>query len=221
MKAIKYCAAALLMQGAQGEQSFRPVVQSIGEGHMSYFDLQDALHEHDADHMSQGDLDSYYLFKGFIEEAIKLDKNAAELEKDPAMSLDNFKTHFKGTHNLITAPVHRVMQIQAHSGVSKRSEFMKEFRIVGALAHVMMDVPERLIHVQELDEKLMRFVLKKAWPLAHMDIMEENEDIDKDYEEMSDAYHAQDWEDMGKDLADISNILHEELVKKYGEKKVA
>merc|ERR1711998_260707 len=137
------------------------------------------------------------------------------------MKVHELELHFKGTHNLITAPVMRSMKIQDKSiGISKRSEHMKEFRIIGALAHVMMDVPERLIHVNDLNEKLLRYVLKKAWPLGRMDLMHQVVDVQEHYEDMSNSYHEQDWESMGVQLAEIAEALHDDLEDRVGKEEV-
>merc|ERR1712091_731370 len=107
------------------------------------YDLDDAMHDSGVDHMSQGDLDSYYLFKGFLEESIRLDENKDALLNNPDFDFKKMEPKFRATHNLITAPIRRIMMIQQkNSLLSKRSEFMKEFRIIGALAHVMMEVPD-------------------------------------------------------------------------------
>lgn len=148
--------------------------------------------------MGQGDIDSFYLFKGFVEESIKLDENRTELENDPAMKLDHLQTHFKGVHTMITIPIQRVMMIQDNDRLAKRTELMKEFKIVSAMSHVMSDVPERLIHVNDLNKRLMHFVLMKAWPLSTLDIMREVPEVTPFYRKMSEEYHRHNWEGVGQ-----------------------
>merc|ERR1711988_179748 len=97
---------------------------------------------------------------------IALDTNKTELESDPSMSLEHIEEHFKGVYNLITTPINRIFAIQKRTILTKRTEAMKEFKIVGVLGHVMTDVPERLIHVNHISSNLMHYVLLKAWPLT-------------------------------------------------------
>lgn len=178
---------------------------------MGYYDLNDAIEDSVIAHMSQGDIDSYYLYKGFIEQAIEQSEDAEDLKLLPDMKFDDsFEGNFVRTSHLIAIPVHRVMLIQSHAVRTKRTEEMKEFKIVTVLAHVMTDVPERLIHVNHLNKELMHFVLKSAWPLATIDIMHHVPAIMPHYEAMSDAYYDNDWEAMGKECAKIAHILHED-----------
>ena len=166
--------------------------------------------------MTQGDVDSYYLYKGFIEESIRLSENKTNLENDQNMKVESIERKFKGVQNLISRPVHRVMMIQRRM-VSKRTEQMKEFKIVGTLGEIFTDVPERLIHVNGIDEHLMHFVLMSAWPLTRMDIIHEVPGILSHYEALSDAYHDNDWELMGVEAAQIAHIIHEDQKKVRGE----
>ena len=120
---------------------------------------------------------------------------------------------------MISRPIHRVMKIQSKL-VSKRNELMKEFKIVSLLGEVMMDVPERLIHINRINKKVMQFVLEKAWPLEKMEILHNVPEILENYENFSDAYWDDDWEEMGIQLATIAQKLHEDQMKMWGEKYV-
>jgi len=97
---------------------------------------------------------------------------------------------------------------------------MKEFKIVSLLGEVMMDVPERLIHINRINKKVMQFVLEKAWPLEKMEILHNVPEILENYENFSDAYWDDDWEEMGIQLATIAQKLHEDQMKMWGEKYV-
>jgi len=101
--------------------------------------------------------------------------------------------------------------------VSKRTEIMKEFRIVGSLAEILTDVPERLIHVNNINEHLMRFVLMSAWPLTRIDVIHQIPEMVPHYEAFSDAYYDNDWEEMGIQMAKIARILHEDQKTVRGE----
>lgn len=137
MKSIKYLAAfAMLSKECFGEQLFdsKQTIKfnQVSEGqalsyqeesaltvnhpkvqfkHMGQYDLSDAVDDTFIDHMTQGDIDSYYLYKGFIEESIKLSENRTELEKDEELNVAPLESLFKGVQNLISRPVHRVMMI--------------------------------------------------------------------------------------------------------------
>ena len=190
-------------------------------GQLGDLDLGDAEDFTLLHHMGQGDLDSYWLFKGFVDEAIALDENRTELEKDEEMKLDHLETHFKGVHTMISMPIDRIMQIQHNPLLAKRTEAMKEFKIIGSMAHVFSDVPERLIHVNDLSKKLMRFVLMKAWPLSTLDILVEIPEITPYYRALTDNYLNHNWYGIGMQLAHIALILHEEQKKEIGEEEVA
>lgn len=174
-----------------------------------FYDLERAKDVNELDHLMQSDIDSYWLYKGFYEESIRLDANRTELEKDKELQFTDDYSTFKGVRNLIAKPMHRVMKVQSR-GVSKRNENMKEFKIVSALAGVMTDVPERLIHVNRISKKQMKFVLMKAWPLKKIDVMHQVPDIMDNYEALSDAYYDDDWEEMGIQGAKIALKLHED-----------
>ena len=147
---------------------------------------------------------------------MELDENSTTLESDPNLKLSLYENNFKGVKNLISRPIHRVMKIQSRI-VSKRTEVMKEFKIVLSLAEVLTDVPERLIHVNRISKELMRFVLMKAWPLKRMDVIHYVPDILENYEALSDAYYDDDWEEMGIQTARIAHKLHEDQKKVRGE----
>ena len=137
------------------------------------------------------------------------------------MTFDEHVEHnFKGTAHLIVYPIHRIMLIQSKLMTTKRSESMKEFRIVSILAHVFTDVPERLIHVNHLSKNLMHYVLMMAWPLTRIDVMHQIPDITEPYEAMSDAYYDDDWEKMGIECAKIAHIIHEDQKKVMSEEYV-
>ena len=40
---------------------------------MGFYDLDGAMGDSERDHMTQGDIDSYYFFKGFVEQSVSLD----------------------------------------------------------------------------------------------------------------------------------------------------
>ena len=134
------------------------------------FDLDQAESKADLEHMSQGDLDSFFFYKGFIQQSVKLSDDKTELLKNENFNnIDKFEGNFKGVHNTIAHPIHRIMDIYTITH-TKRTEYMKIWRIISGLSNVMTDSPDYLIHVHDINPDLMKFVVMKAWPLTDMPI---------------------------------------------------
>ena len=236
MNSIKYLTASLFLQQSQAnlntEQLFaqiesdqslsfddakapasHPIVQFRNMFGQTFDEAKDII---DFGTLDREELDSFNLFKGFIDESVSLDPRKKELEKDANYHMDELATHFKGLQNLIYRPVERVFWIQSHDLMDRRSENQKEYKILNALCLVMTETPERMIHVNEMSKEAMRFVIEKAWPLCMVDVLDLNPDIQEHYEAMSDAYREEDWETMGHELAIIADIMHDEEIDKRG-----
>lgn len=133
---MKFAAFALLIQQCLSHQLFatdsfsqvdadaslplleakrsHPVVQYKYKNYdeMAHYDLNDAVEDTDISHMTQADKDSFFLYKGFIDQAIKLAEDKIELLNDADMQFENrWEKNFKGTGHLIAWPIRRIMKI--------------------------------------------------------------------------------------------------------------
>ena len=103
---------------------------------------------------------------------------------------------------------------------TKRSEYMKIWRILSGLSNIMTDSPDYLINVHDINAHLMKFVVMKAWPLTDIDIEKEQPHLHEEFDKMWKAYQEHEWEQMGKYLANIALIQHEYERKVLGDEGV-
>lgn len=185
---------------------------------LDLYDYEAALDEAHHDFMSHYDELSFLFYRGFINKSIELSPNKKEIMDKYDLNLDPYEMNFHGVRGWVVDPMKRCFlvyywytkhNITLHSKDPMHTEFVKMFRVIKYMSHMLTDVPDRLHYVNDINQNITNFIMVKGWPLSYIEVWHENHtEIREHFNKMFEYFADLDLEYAGQEAAEIANILH-------------